>query len=153
MGFEQALQVIQWYCWRWRIERLFATLKRSGMDIESTQLESVESIQRLTILALSVSLKVLQWVIGREQLDLPAQVTFTEEEITCLTQLAPRLQGTTAQQQNPFPQTSLPWACWFIARLGGWSGYRSQRPPGTLTLVTGLRQFESIFLGWQMALH
>jgi len=27
MAIEQALPVIQWYCWRWRIEPLFATLK------------------------------------------------------------------------------------------------------------------------------
>jgi hypothetical protein len=47
---EQALQVIQWYCWRWRIEQLFATLKLAGLDIEATQLESIEAIQRLTII-------------------------------------------------------------------------------------------------------
>jgi hypothetical protein len=92
VSIEQALQVIQWYCWRWRIERLFATLKQAGMDIESTQLESVEAIRRLTILALSVSLKALQLVMGREQPDLSAQVAFTQEELTCLTQLAPQLQ-------------------------------------------------------------
>jgi hypothetical protein len=38
---EQALQVRQWYRWRWRIEQLFATLKLAGLDIEATQLESV----------------------------------------------------------------------------------------------------------------
>ncbi|MFN9762283.1 MAG: IS4 family transposase, partial [Pseudanabaena sp.] len=35
-----------------------------------------------------------------------------------------------------------------IARLGGWSGYRSQRPPGMPTIVHGLQRFEAIFLGW-----
>jgi hypothetical protein len=39
-----------------------------------------------------------------------------------------------------------------IARLGGWSGYRSQKPPGISTLVCGLRQFESFFQGWKLAL-
>ena len=53
---EQALQVLQWYCWRWRIEQLFATLKLAGLDIEATQLESVEAIQRLTILAVKCQL-------------------------------------------------------------------------------------------------
>jgi hypothetical protein len=43
---EQALQVIQWYCWRWRIEQLFATLKQAGLNLETTQLESVEAIKR-----------------------------------------------------------------------------------------------------------
>ena len=47
---EPALQVIEWYRWRWRIEQLFATLKKAGLNLEATQLESVEAIQRLTVL-------------------------------------------------------------------------------------------------------
>lgn len=54
---EQALQVIQWYCWRWRIEQLFATLKQAGLNLEATQLESVAAIQRLTVLALSIAVR------------------------------------------------------------------------------------------------
>jgi hypothetical protein len=45
---EQALKIIQWYCWRWQIEQLFATLKLAGLNLEATQLESIEAIQRLT---------------------------------------------------------------------------------------------------------
>ncbi len=40
MSIEQALQVIDWYKWRWRIEQLFATLKKAGLNLEATQLES-----------------------------------------------------------------------------------------------------------------
>lgn len=58
--------MIKWYCWRWLIEQLFATLKFVGLDIEATQLESIKAIQRLTILALSVAVKTLQMVEGRE---------------------------------------------------------------------------------------
>ena len=66
VGIEQALKVIEWYCWRWRIEQLFATLKLAGLDLEATQLESVEAIQRLTILGLSVAARTLQRVEGRD---------------------------------------------------------------------------------------
>lgn len=149
---EQALQVLQWYCWRWWIEQLFATLKSTGLDIEATQLESVEAIQRLTILALSVALTTLQMVEGRDNPHIPAAVAFDEQQQECLTQIAPTLEGSTQKQQNPYPPASLPWATWLIARLGGWSGYRSQRPPGKTTLVNGLKRFESIFIGWKTAL-
>jgi hypothetical protein len=149
---EQALQVLQWYCWRWWIESLFATLKRTGLDIEATQLESIEAIQRLTVLALSVALTTLQMVEGRDNPDIPVSVAFGEQQQACLAQLAPTLEGRTQKQQNPYPPTSLPWATWLIARLGGWSGYRSQRPPGKITLVNGLKRFEAIFLGWKTAL-
>jgi hypothetical protein len=149
---EQALQVLQWYCWRWRIEQLFATLKRAGLDIEATQLEFIEAIQRLTILGLSVAVRTLQMVEGRENADIPASVAFCEQQQQCLSQMAPTLEGRTYKQQNPYPPASLPWATWVIARLGGWSGYRSQRLPGMPTLVHGLKRFEAIFIGWKTAL-
>jgi len=57
---EQALQIIRWYTWRWRIEQLFATLKTAGLNVEATQLESVAAIQRLTVLALSLAVRILQ---------------------------------------------------------------------------------------------
>lgn len=152
VAIEQALQVIKWYCWRWLIEQLFATLKFAGLDIEATQLESIKAIQRLTILALSVAVKTLQMVEGRDNLDVPASVAFSQEQQQCLTQIASTLPGRTLKQQNPDPQASLPWATWLIARLGGWSGYRSGRPPGMPTLVHGLRRFEALFIGWKAAL-
>jgi len=150
-SLEQALQVIEWYRWRWRIEQLFAILKQAGLDLESTQLESVDAIERLTILALSVALRILQLLEGRDDPTVAAQVAFSPQEQQCLTHLAPSLDGRTQKQQNPYPLASLPWATWLIARLGGWSGYRSQSPPGIPTLVRGLRQFESIFRGWKLA--
>lgn len=148
---EQALQVIIWYRWRWRIEQLFATLKQAGLQIEATQLESIQAIERLSLLALSVAVRILQLVEGRDNPALATSIAFTHEQQQCLDQLAPTLVGRTQKQGNPYPPASLPWATWLIARLGGWSGYRSQRPPGMPTLVQGLRQFESIFLGWKLA--
>jgi hypothetical protein len=151
MSIEQALQVIKWYKWRWRIEELFATLKKAGLNIEATQLESPLAIQKLTVLALSIAVRTLQMVEGRDNCALPASVTFNSEQQQCLSQISPSYQGKTPKQQNPYPSNSLPWATWLIARLGGWSGYRSQRPPGMPTLVHGLRRFESIFLGWKLS--
>ena len=149
---EQALQVIEWYKWRWRIEQLFATLKTVGLNIEATQLESIKSIQRLTVIALSVAVSVLQMVVGRDQPELSAELTFSEEQQQCLSQIAPTVSGRTLLQKNPYPPLSLPWATWIIARLGGWSGYRTQKPPGIPTLVRGLRLFQSRFQGWKLAL-
>jgi hypothetical protein len=103
-----------------------------------------------TILALSVAVRTLQMVEGRDHLDLPATITFSADQQECLTQIEPTLEGQTSKQQNPHPKTSLPWAIWIVARLGGWSGYRSQTPPGMPTLVNGLRRFESIFEGWKL---
>ena len=78
-------------------------------------------------------------------------VTFSDEQQDCLIEIEPTLQGKTKKQQNPYPRASLPWAIWIIARLGGASGYSSQGLPGMPTLVKGLRRFESIFEGWNLA--
>jgi hypothetical protein len=151
-NLEQALQVISWYCWRWRIEQLFATLKRKGLNIEASQLESIAAIERLTIFALSVALRTLQMVEGRDNPAIPASVVFSQEQQLCLAQMAPSLVGKTKRQQNPHLPDTLPWATWLIARMGGWSGYDSQRPPGMPILVRGLRQFDATFAGWKTAL-
>jgi Transposase DDE domain len=149
-SIEKALQIILWYRWRWRIEQLFATLKRAGLDLESSQLESGDAIQRLTILGLSVALRILQLVEGRDRSDLDATIALSIDQQNCLRSLAPTLDGKTKKQQNPHPPRSIAWATWLIARLGGWSGYQSQRPPGMPTLVQGWRRFEAIFLGWTL---
>jgi len=148
---EQALPVIQWYRWRWRIEQLLAILKRVGLDLESTRLESVKAIERLSILALMVALRTLQLKEGRDDETRSAAIAFSKPQQQCLRPLAPKLQGRTRKQQNPFASGSLPWAAWLIAWLGGWSGYRSQSPPGIRTFSQGLRKFEAIFEGWSLA--
>jgi len=86
----------------------------------------------------------------RNKPDLASTLAFTLEQLQCLKSLAPTLEGRTKKQQNPYPPLSLPWATWLIARLGA-SGYQSQRPPGTPTLVHGLRQFQAILIGWKLA--
>ena len=52
-----------------RIEQLFATLKTAGLNIEATQLESIAAIQRLTVLALSVFVRILQLIQGRDNFE------------------------------------------------------------------------------------
>ena len=150
-SLEQALQILEWYKFRWKVERLFAQLKKTGLDLESTQLESGKAIQRLTVLALSVAVRILQMVEGRDKPQWSAAVTFTDEQQQCLQRLAPTVEGKTKKQQNPYTMKSLAWATWIIARLGGWKGYQSQRPPGTATLTRGLKRFESMFAMWEIA--
>ncbi len=150
-GFDQALTIIRWYAWRFFIEQLFRTLKRQGLDLEASQLEKGEAIIKLTIVALHLALKVMQLVRAREGSGQAAELTFDQQEQACLLELAPTLEGNTAKQRNPHRSGSLAWAAWLIARLGGWKGYRSERPPGVITLYRGLKHFEALFLGWQLA--
>ena len=60
-------------------------------------------------------------------------------------------EGKTEKQKNPHSRDNLAWATWLIARLGGWKGFASQRPPGVIILRMGLQRFHAIFEGWRIA--
>ena len=152
-NFEQARQAVIWYSERWQVEQLNRTIKRQGLNVGATELESGKAIMKMTALGLQVALKVMQLVTAREGSDVEAEIAFNEEEIACLAELGRKLEGETEKQKNPHKQKSLSWVSWIIAKLGGWSGYQSQRPAGVITIYRGLKRFEDIFLGWQLPHH
>jgi len=82
------------------------------------------------VLAFSAAVRVLQLSEGRQDETQAATVAFSDAQQQCLTHLAATLNGLTTKQQNPQPPRLLVRATWLIARLAGWSGLQSQRPPG-----------------------
>ena len=84
----------------------------------------------------------MQLIQARNRTDCqPIEEVFDQQEQQVLQQVNERLQGKTEKQKNPFPQHRLSWAAWIIARLGGWKGYQSQKPPGPITIKIGLEKF------------
>jgi len=151
---EDALYFIQCYCWRWVIEQVFRTLKSKGLDMENSQLESDKKIEKQTVLALIAAVQVLQLVQARDgETDQKIESIFTKDEIECLQKLNTKLEGKTEKQKNPHPPESLAFACWVIARLGGWKGYKGKaRPPGPITFKNGLVRFYNIMEGYYLRL-
>lgn len=148
----QARQCIAWYCQRWHIEQMFRTLKRQGLDLESSLVEDGERLEKLAVIAASAAVRTMQLTLAREgKTTRPATDAFAPEEIEVLRHLQPTLEGKTEKQKNPHPPTSLAWAAWIIARLGGWKGYASERKPGPITMLHGLQTFASIQQGWFIA--
>ena len=151
-SLEAACRCVGWYCLRWLIEQLFRTLKRQGLDIESSLVEGCEDLMKMACLATAAAVRVMQLVQGREGLTpRPAADVFGDSEIEVLKQLGPTLEGKTEKQKNPHPALSLAWAAWIIARLGGWKGYAKERKPGPVTMSRGLRAFTNLCLGWHLA--
>ena len=150
-SFEQALQCIGYYVSRWSIEQLFRTMKKQGLDLESTEQETVDAIFRQTILAFHTASRTLQLTYARDkQESQPIDETFSPEEQQVLNQLNQRFQGTTDKQRNPYPNNQTSWAAWVIARLGGWKGYHSERPPGPITFKRGLAKFDVFVQAYRM---
>jgi Transposase DDE domain len=147
-SIEQAKQILRWYRERWVIEQTFRTLKSEGLDIENSEVETFESLANLATMALQAATQIMQLVNARNgQTDQDIEETFTPLEITCLQQLNTNLEGQTEKQKNPHPQNSLAYAAWVMARLGGWSGYTTQRPPGPITMLNGFVRFYNILEG------
>lgn len=153
-NYEQALTIIEWYSWRWFIEELFRVLKKEGFHIEGSELESGWAIRKLTVLLLDTIVKLMQMHIAYnepEQANVPdTNLVFNEQEQHCLEAIGKGLEGKTKALQNPYPNKKLNNAVWIIARIGGWKGYKSQRPPGMTTLFNGLRKFYDVFIGWSL---
>lgn len=148
----EAMQIIGWYRARWNIEQVHRLLKTEGLEIEKTQIEKADSIKKLLVLALSATLRVLQLHIAySKEVEEDIEIGFDKTDQEFLQVLNTKLEGTTEKLKNPFKQKELRWATWIIARLGDWKGYKTQRPPGVITLQKGLVKFYHMFEGWAMA--
>lgn len=140
--FEMALQVVEWYKQRWNIEQVFRTLKNKGLRIESSQLTDYWKLQKMMVLALMGAVKVLQLIRARDgNTQQPISASFDQTEQKFIRLVNESLEGKTEKLKNPYPPEKLAFAAWTIARLSGWSGYKSQRPPGPIDFLTGLQKF------------
>ncbi|HEX3829473.1 MAG TPA: hypothetical protein VHV82_19595 [Sporichthyaceae bacterium] len=75
-------------------------------------------------------------------------MALTGDELGTLDALQAGYTGNTPLQKNPHPQRSLAWAAWLIARLGGWDGYPSSRPPGPITFKNGIDKLRLLAQDW-----
>jgi hypothetical protein len=146
-----AWRIVHWYKQRWTIEQLWRLLKLQGLRLEDSQLATAEGLIKLTAIATKAAAITLQLLQARDGNSVePASVAFPQREIAVLDATNTRIEGKTALQKNPHPKYSLAWASWIIARLGGWDGYRSSKPPGPITYRHGLEHFRIILVGWGM---
>jgi hypothetical protein len=148
-----AIWIVELYRRRWAIEQLFRTIKSQALDLEDSLIADAAALERLAATALVAATMVMQLVHARGEAGwaLPAARVFSPSQIAVLHALTPQLEGKTAKQKNPHPRESLAWAAWHIARLGGWTGYASERPPGPITFTHGLQRFEAIAEGFALA--
>jgi hypothetical protein len=148
---ETAWQIVDWYRMRWTIEQFWRVLKLQGLRLEDSQLETAERLIKLTAIATKAAVTTMQLVQARTAPDCePAAVAFSEDEMAVLDKLNAEVQGATRLQKNPHRKRSLKWAGWIIARLGGWDGYPSSKPPGPITFKHGLEEFHAMVAGWSL---
>jgi hypothetical protein len=137
---EQAVEILRWYCLRWRIEDWHRVLK-SGCGIEDLANETAERLKRAIGINLVIGWRImLMTLLGRETPDLPADVVFTDIEVEVLQVYAKK-------HRLPVP-TTLGEAVRLVARLGGYLGRKNDPPPGHQVMWIGYLQLQMICDGY-----
>ncbi len=142
---KDALQYVQWYAYRWRIEQYHQVLK-SGCRIEKVQLKNLSAIRRAlatyAIVAWHVFWMMLQ---SRETPNVPCTMILQEHEWKVL--------HARVRPGVPLPSSppTLREAVRMIAQLGGFLGRKCDGEPGVKTLWRGWRRVMDLADAWLLA--
>ena len=146
----EAMEAVRLYRLRWRIEQLFRTLKKDGLDLEATQLEEASRIMKLAALGIIASCRIMQLVDARDGGSRPATDAIPPEQIELAAAISDSLEGATQRQKNPWEKGSLSWLAWIAARLGGWNCYYGK--PGPKTMAHGWKRLQAMLEGAALAM-
>lgn len=145
----QAREVVRLYRLRWRIEEVFRVLKTDGLRLEGSQVYEAEHLFRLAALAMAAAVRILQLVDARDGGPRPMSDVLDQDLVPAVVAIGKTREGSTPRQQNPFPQGSLAWLSWIVARYGGWNCYG--KPPGPKTMAQGWNRFIAVLDGFRLA--
>ena len=138
----EALEKVQWYRCRWKIEELFHVLK-SGCQVERLQLESRQRLEAAVGVYLMVAWRLMQLKEqSRRYPDKDSSLLLSRQEWQTLAKLNKQ-----PTAQPPTLENAVTW----IAKLGGYLNRKNDPPPGIKTLWKGLRRLQDIILGAALA--
>lgn len=129
-----ALQCVEWYCYRWLIERFHFVLK-SGTEIEKLQLEEVKRLQRAIHLYSIAAMEIMKLTyLARATPEESCELVLTKEQWAVLYML--RLKTNKLPNDPPTVGEVVKW----IGGLGGHLGRKSDGPPGLKVIWRGYRK-------------
>jgi hypothetical protein len=136
----EAIQMLEWYALRWKIEEFHKILK-SGCRAEDSKLRTAERLANLIAMMCIVSWRVL-WLTmtNRVSPELPATLVFTETEIKLMDHVIP-------DKGSPRPKTVGNYLI-KLARLGGFLARKGDGAPGNMVLWRGMARLTDIHLGY-----
>lgn len=141
----EAIEKLEWYASRWKIETFHKILK-SGCKAEDSKLRTAERLLRLIAVFCVLSWRIF-WMtmINRSASSAPAAAVFTLTERRLLDRLVPDRKKDRAKRK------SLPAYINKVARLGGYLDRAGDPPPGNIVMWRGLSRFTDIELGFSIA--
>lgn len=144
-----AEDAVRLYRLRWRIEEVFRTLKKDGLKLEESQVETAERLFNLAALGLVAATRIIQLVDARDGSTRPATDVIRADQIEAAAAISATLEGKTERKKNGHPKGSLAWLAWITGRLGGWNCY--YKPPGPKTMADGLERLLNRIEGFTLA--
>lgn len=145
-SFEDAVEKVNWYCLRWRIE-VFHKILKSGLKVEKCRLQSADRLVRyLTIMSIIAWRIYWLTLIARTNPDLPCTAFVCEDEWKVLYS---KIKKTKSFPKKP-PRIGevVKW----IASLGGFLGRKGDGEPGVITLWRGWKRLCDLSDGWNLAM-
>jgi len=135
-----AMEKLEWYAMRWKIETFHKILK-SGCKVEESKLRTAERLVNLVAVLCVLSWRIF-WMtmINRTSPNLAPDVAFTELELWLLDELV-------KDKANAHPQRNLTTYLTKLARLGGYLARAHDPPPGNTVMWRGLSRLTDIQLG------
>ena len=139
----QAIEKLEWYSMRWKIETFHKILK-SGCKAEESRLRTAERLARLLAVFCILSWRVFWLTMMNRSLPTASPtLAFTALEINLLDQLV-------KDKTKPRQQKSLSAYLTKLARLGGYLGRAGDSPPGNRVIWKGMSRLTDIELGFAL---
>jgi hypothetical protein len=140
---KDAERLVEWYCLRWRIEDWHRVLK-TGCQIEKLRNESATRLKRALAIYLVIAWRVmLMTLLGRESLELPPQVLFSDIELEVLEAFA-------NSRRDLQPPSTVQDAVYLVAVMGGYMARKKDPPPGHQVIWTGYSQLRPMCAGYML---
>jgi len=135
---KQAIEKLEWYAQRWKIETFHKILK-SGCQAEQAKLRTYGRLVNLISILCLLSWRIF-WITMLNRTDPAAQpeMAFTDLEQYLLQELVPDRSPPTQGLQNYIDK---------LARLGGYLARTNDPPPGNTVIWRGLSRLTDIQLG------
>ena len=141
---EEALQLVKYYTYRWRIERFHYILK-SGCNLEELQLRDADALHRATLTYSLCAFKLMQILYqSRIAPDQPCSTYFTKMEWSILAMVHYKRRTISKQP------LSLKLAVTILAKLGGFIGRKNDGPPGIKNIWRGMKQLHAMMTAFEI---
>jgi hypothetical protein len=141
----EAIEKLNWYALRWKIE-VFHKIMKSGCKAEESKLRTAERLVNLIATFCIMSWRIF-WMtmLNRSAADASPKLALTELEIKLLDRLVKEKNASNAGHKTLAHYLTK------IARLGGYLARAKDPPPGNMVMWRGLARLTDIELGFMLA--